>query len=157
MKYARIIGIILGIILFLYGAGAVANSFINPVKTTGQWYLGVAGVMFAGVTTSFGSYKFLIQSKTDIQDLDTNFPPYPVKPIPLPIPTPEPVPEEIDTMDDPMIHLENVQLADYECLNHLTKRFSTVGDSEAVEHCKKLQERMFELYYGKKVVEPITS
>ena len=141
MKYVRNVVIAVGVAIFLFGAGAVVNSFVNPVKTTGSWYLQVAGLLAGGTAISAAGYKFLGNKKeedvvmTEIKKED-------VKKATV-----------VNTKDnetkDPMIHLDMTQLADYECLNHLTVRFASVGDTEAVEHCKKLQERMFELYYGK--------
>lgn len=144
MKYVRNVFITLGLVVFLFGAGAVVNSLVNPVKTTGQWYLQVGGLIIGGLAASSLSYKF-IPKTTGTKKEET-----------MSTKVTETSTEGATEKKSPMLKLEEIQLADYACLNHLTKRFAEVGDADAVDNCKKLQERMFELYYGK-AKEPTTT
>jgi len=138
MKYIRILCIVAGIAIFLFGAGAVVNAMVNPVKTTGQWYLTVGGMLLTGAAVSTASYKILpkVSNSTPTVKDEVEI-----------MPTPE-VKQPTDTKVISGIELDKGQLTDYECLNHLTKRFFNAKDVEAIEYCKKLQERMFELHYG---------
>lgn len=129
MKYVRTGLIALGVALFLYGAGAVAFSMVKPVKTTGQWYLTVAGFMATGAAVSGGAYKLLGTKETTNMGL-------------------------IQTTDKAKIlpdkiELDAKQLADFECMNHLTTRFSAAKDAEGIKLCRQLQDRIFELHHGK--------
>ena len=47
------------------------------------------------------------------------------------------------------IQMDAKQFADFECLNHLTTRFTAAQDSEGIALCRKLQDRLFELHHGK--------
>jgi hypothetical protein len=129
MKYLRTGLIILGMVLFFYGAGAVAFSMVKPVKTTGQWYLAVSGFMVTGTLLGVGAYKILGTKETTNMGLIQNT-------------------DKAKILPD-KIELDAKQLADFECMNHLTTRFSAAKDSEGIKLCRQLQDRIFELHHGK--------
>lgn len=142
MNKYNYIGLVIGILLFLYGGGAVVTSLFFPVHKTVEWYLSVFGFMSSGLISSILSLVIKSKNKPVIQSSIT-------KQKPVQIIT-ETKMAEIVTNPTSITKLTDDQIADFQCLNHLTVRFS--GDKEAVEACRKLQERLFELYYAQKTV-----
>ena len=128
-----------GAAVFLFGAVALVLSFVLPAHTTLTWYGQVFGFMAAGTAWMVGTYnkdKIMSAFKSNAkQEPNKDDDVKPVKPI------------IVD--DSAEIELEAERYADFRCLNHLAERMSQAKDSEGMELCRNLQNKLFELHHGK--------